>query len=146
MTMPVVLSRMMLWASPAIIIIGLAGWDGSAYAAEGNSPTKATIKNKGPKGRLPPHYAKVVTEEQRGKIYAIQEEYRGKIEAARAQLDALLKEEKAKISAVLTEEQKKKLEEFQSNTKTKKVVEKTEGRKTDNSQPLESPAEQKSDK
>ena len=62
---------------------------------------------------MPPHYAKVVTEEQREKIYSIQAEYRTKIETARAQLDALVKEEKDKISAVLNEEQKKKLEKQQ---------------------------------
>jgi hypothetical protein len=145
-TMRMVLSRMKLWASPVIIIIGLAGWYSPASAAEVNSPTKATSQNKAPKGRLPAHYAKVVSEDQRQKIYTIQEEYRAKIEAARAQLNALLKEEKEKVSAVLTEEQKKIVEEFQSATKVKKVVEKTEVQKTDNSQSLEKTAEQKSDK
>lgn len=146
MTMRMVLSRTMLWTCTVIIIIGLAGWDSSTSAAEGNSPTYVTKKTKGLKGRLPPHYAKVVTEEQREKIYTIQGEYRAKIDAARAQLDALLKEEKEKISAVLTEEQKKKVEESQSTTKTKKAAEKTEVQKADNYQSLENPAEQKSDK
>jgi hypothetical protein len=144
--MRMVLSRTMLWTCALFIIIGLAGWDSLAIAAEGNTPTNVTMKSKVFKGRLPAHYAKVVTEEQRQKIYAIQGEYRAKIDAARAQLNALLNEEKEKISAVLTEEQKKKVEEFQSTTKTKKTAEKTEVQKTDNTQSLEKPVEQNSDK
>jgi len=115
-------------------------------AADGNLATKASEKSKVPKGRLPPHYAKVVTEEQREKIYSIQAEYRTKIETARAQLDALVKEEKDKISAVLTEEQKKKVEEFQTPAKAKKGAEKTDAQKTDKTSPLVDPLEQNNNK
>ncbi len=138
--------RMMLWTSMATITAGLALWNNSAFAADGSPAPKATDKSKGPKGHLPPYYTKVVTEEQREKIYSIQEEYRTKIEAARAQLDALVNEEKDKISAVLTEEQKKKVEEFQSAAKTKKGAKKTDPQKADKTSPLVNPLELNQDK
>ena len=140
------LLRLLFWAGMATISAGSTCWNGPALAADGNPAPKATEKNKVPKGRLPPHYAKVVTEEQREKIYAIQAEYRTKIETARAQLDALVKEEKDKISAVLTEEQKKKVEEFQTPAKAKKGAEKTDAQKTDKTPPLVNPVEQNNDK
>jgi hypothetical protein len=151
MAMRMVLSRTTLWTCSVTIFFGLSGWSYSALAAEATSPTNATKTNKAFKGRLPPHYAKVVTEEQRAKIYAIQGEYRARIDAAREQLNTLLKEEKEKISAVLTEDQKKKVEEFRSSANTKKAVEKTElqkteVKKTDNTQTLKNPVEQQSDK
>ncbi|MGA2798496.1 MAG: hypothetical protein ABSE63_13020 [Thermoguttaceae bacterium] len=133
------LLRLLFWAGMATISAGLTCASSPALAADGNPPPKATEKNKVSKGRLPPHYAKVVTAEQREKIYNIQEEYRTKIEAARAQLDALLKEEKDKISAVLTEEQKKKVEEFQTAAKNKKGAEKTDAQNTDKNPPLVNP-------
>jgi acylphosphatase len=136
------LLRLLFWAGMATISAGLTSWNSPALAADENPAPNATEKSKAPKGRLPPHYAKVVTQEQREKIYNIQEEYRTKIEAARAQLDALVKEEKDKISAVLNEEQKKKIEEFQTAAKAKKGAEKTDAQKADKTSPLVNPMEQ----
>jgi hypothetical protein len=135
------LLRLLFWAGMATISAGLTCCNTLALAAGENTPPNATEKSKAPKGRLPPHYAKVVTQEQREKIYNIQEEYRTKIDAARVQLDALLKEEKDKISAVLNEEQKKKVEEFQTSAKAKKGAEKTDAQKTDKTSPLVNPME-----
>jgi len=136
----------MLWATVAIMTAGLALWDCSAFAADGSPAAKATKKIKGLRGRLPPHYADVVTEEQREKIYTIQEEYRPKIEAARAQLNALVKEEQEKISSLLSEEQKKKIEEAQPSGKAKKAEKKTEEQTTGKAPTLEKPAESEPDK
>ncbi len=136
------LLRLMFWAGMTTFSAGLTCGNCPALAADVNPLTKAAEKSKVPKGRLPPHYAKVVTEEQREKIYIIQEEYRTKIEAARAQLNALVKEQKDKISAVLTEEQIKKLEDFQTPAKAKKGTEKTDAQKADNTSPLVDPAQE----
>lgn len=140
------LLRLLFWAGLATISAGLTCCKSPALAADGNPAPKTTAKSKVLKGRLPPHYAKVVTEEQREKIYDIQEEYRTKIEAARAQLDALVKEEKDQISAVLTEEQKKKVEEFQTAAKAKKGAENTDANKADKTTTLVEPVRQNKDK
>ncbi|MGQ9607627.1 MAG: hypothetical protein ACUVTW_15655, partial [Thermogutta sp.] len=60
--------------------------------------------------RLPAYYARVVTEEQRQKIYAIQREYYPRIAALRKQLEDLIAEQNGKIEAVLTPQQKAELE------------------------------------
>jgi Spy/CpxP family protein refolding chaperone len=57
-------------------------------------------------GHLPPHFGKVVDEQQRQTIYKIQDEYAGKIDALRAQLMALLKQRDERILAVLTPQQR----------------------------------------
>ncbi|RMF92814.1 MAG: hypothetical protein D6741_14500 [Planctomycetota bacterium] len=56
--------------------------------------------------RLPNYYAKVVSEDQRQQIYAIQREYWEKMQPLLKQLEALEAERNAKIEAVLTPEQK----------------------------------------
>jgi hypothetical protein len=140
------LLRLLFWAGLLTLSAGLTCSYTPASAADQYPATNATEKSKAPKGRLPPHYAKVVTQQQREKIYTIQEEYRTKIEAARAQLDALVKEEKEKISAVLNDEQKKKVEEFQTAAKAKKEAEKSDAQKADITSPLIDPALQNKDK
>jgi spermidine/putrescine-binding protein len=57
--------------------------------------------------RLPAHYAKVVTEEQRSDIYAIQEQFEPKLAKARAELKALVDERDAAIEKVLSAQQRK---------------------------------------
>ncbi len=97
-------------------------------ACQATAQTKES-RNGGAKkirGRLPAHYAKIVTEEQREQIYKIQEEYKPKIDAAKAQLDALTKEQEDKIAAVLTSEQKKKLDDAVIESKEKKETKKSE--------------------
>jgi hypothetical protein len=145
----IALFRLLLWAALATFSAGSTCCISAGLAVDENPPAKTTEKSKVPKGRLPPHYAKVVTQQQREKIYLIQGEYRTKIETARAQLDALLKEEKAKISAVLTDEQKKKVEEFQTAAKSKYGTEKADAQKIDTdktSSPPVSPVELNEDK
>lgn len=57
--------------------------------------------------RLPAHYAKVVTEEQRTDIYAIQEQFEPKLAKARAELKAIVDERDAAIEKVLSAQQRK---------------------------------------
>jgi Spy/CpxP family protein refolding chaperone len=68
---------------------------------------------------LPKHYAKVVTEAQRAKIYTIQDEYDPKIDALAAQLKALKAQREEKIKAVLTPEQQKEVDEAAAKAKKK---------------------------
>jgi hypothetical protein len=140
------LFRLLFSAGLTIILAGSACWNCPALAANASPTPNATQKSKIPKGRLPPYYAKVVTAEQREKIYAIQDEYRTKIESARAQLDALLKDQKDRISAVLTDEQKKKLDALQTAAKSNKSEEKTVAPKNGKTLPLDNPAELEKDK
>ncbi len=60
------------------------------------------------------YYTRVVTEEQRQKIYAIQRDYYPKISALRKQLEALIAEQNAKIEAVLTPEQKAEVDKIRA--------------------------------
>jgi len=57
--------------------------------------------------RLPAHYAKVVTDEQRSDIYAIQEQFEPKLAKARAELKTLVGERDAAIEKVLSAQQRK---------------------------------------
>ena len=112
--------RIVRWAMLASMAVVLTTAPQAALSAEAMPAVKkAVAKRKESRGRLPAHYAPVVTEEQKEKIYKIQEEYKPKIDAARTQLDALVKEQKEKIAAVLTTDQKKKIEEAAAKAKEK---------------------------
>lgn len=65
--------------------------------------------------RLPAHYAKVVTDEQREDIYAIQEKFEAKLEKARAELKAVVDERDAAIEKVLSAQQKKDVEKLRAD-------------------------------
>lgn len=62
--------------------------------------------------RLPPHYSKVVTSEQRTKIYAIQQEYAARIQVLQQQLDDLTSERDAQVREVLTPDQQRLVDEL----------------------------------
>lgn len=64
--------------------------------------------------RLPAHYAKVVTEEHRSGIYAIQEDFEPKLEKARAALKAVVDERDAAIEKVLSAQQRKEVEKLRA--------------------------------
>lgn len=93
-----------------------------AAGAEADTANKAVpaAEAKGPRGRLPAHYAEVVDEKQRAAIYAIQQEYAERIKQLRLQLDAVTKERDQKIAAVLTPEQKDKVAELAEAAKAKR--------------------------
>lgn len=78
--------------------------------------TKGTKAAK-PRGRLPSYFSGVVTDEQRGKIYAIQREFDPKIKELSLKLDALKKERDEKILALLSPEQRKKIDDLKAAAK-----------------------------
>jgi Spy/CpxP family protein refolding chaperone len=110
----VMTGRAVAWLMLPMLAVALAAVSQTARGAEGKEPMKKMLSRVRERGRLPPHYAPVVTAEQREKIYDIQEDYKTKIDALEAQVKALGKERDEKIAAVLTPEQKKKIEEAQA--------------------------------
>jgi hypothetical protein len=96
--------RLLCWATLVSLAVAFAAVEQPTLGAD--APRRA----RGLRSRLPAHYASVVNDEQREKIYKIQEEYRPKIEALETQLKTLKKERDDKIAAVLTAEQKKQVE------------------------------------
>ncbi len=111
--------RFACWGTLASIAIVFAASDRTLQGAE-STMKKPAVKRA--RGRLPPHYGKVASEEQRAQIYQIQEEYKPKIEAMETQLNALKKERDDKITAVLTPEQKKKVAEAATRGRAGKVA------------------------
>jgi hypothetical protein len=83
---------------------------------------KSNVAKRGLLRRLPHYYGKVVTKEQKEKIYKVQEEYHPKIEALQTQLDALEKERDEKISAVLTPEQQKQVKDAEAAAKAARAT------------------------
>jgi Spy/CpxP family protein refolding chaperone len=118
--------RVASWLTPLMLAVALAALGQPAQGADGKEPVKKMLFSKvRERGRLPAHYAPVVTSEQREKIYDIQEEYKAKIDPLEAQVKALTKERDDKIAAVLTPEQRKKIEDAQTQTKAKTAAEKS---------------------
>lgn len=76
--------------------------------------------------RLPMYYGRVVTEEQRQKIYAIQRDYHPRIAALRKQLEDLLAEQNAKIEAVLSPQQKAELDKIKAEAAARRKSPQTE--------------------
>lgn len=83
------------------VVCMAAAMAGNAYGQGKEAEGKDTKL----KGRLPPHFVPVVTEEQRQKIYALQAKYAPQIDAAEEQLDTLRTERDKAIDAVLTADQ-----------------------------------------
>ncbi len=72
------------------------------------------------KGRLPTHYAKLVDEAQRQRIYSIQAFYAPQIDDLKQQLDALIARRDAEVHAVLSPAQQRQLEMIVANGKAAK--------------------------
>lgn len=75
-----------------------------------------------PRGRLPAFYGRVVSGDQKDKIYAIQQSYEPKIADLQAQLKALTDKRDAEIEAVLTADQKTKVQQLSSDAKAKRAA------------------------
>jgi len=82
------------------------------------APAKARAK---PRGRLPAFYGRVVSGDQKDKIYAIQQSYEPKIADLQAQLKALTDKRDAEIAAVLTADQKTKVDQLSADAKAKRA-------------------------
>jgi hypothetical protein len=102
------------------------GADGPATGAPAKPTAAAKSSTDDPemakdfKGRLPPNFAKLVSDAQKKKIYLIESDYAPKVKALRDQLRALTAQEDQEIRAVLTPEQLKKLDELTAESKAKR--------------------------
>jgi len=67
---------------------------------------RASGQDKKLKGRLPPYYAGIVTDQQRDAIYLLQAKYAQQLAAIQEQMDALEKQRDKEIENVLTPQQK----------------------------------------
>ena len=82
-----------------------------------------------PEGRLPANYAKIVSDDQRKKIYEIQGKYDKEIAALQKQIADLKAKEHAEVEAVLTPDQKKALQSANDESKKKAAEKKKAGDK-----------------
>ena len=98
----------------SLLAVGLLASGSLLWAAEESAPTKPKAdasKKAETRRRLPPHYADVVTEEQREAIYKIQDEHAPEIEAQEAKLIAVRKKLDDAVREVLKPDQLKKIDE-----------------------------------
>jgi len=72
------------------------------------------------KGRLPPYYGDIVTEQQRSAIYAIQAKYDTQINNLKAQLELLEQQRDVEIENVLTPLQKEALRKRRADATAKR--------------------------
>ena len=68
-------------------------------------PAKKPAVRKKAAGRLPAHFASVVSPKQRDSIYKVQADYAAKLETLQAQITALLKQRDRDVDAVLDADQ-----------------------------------------
>lgn len=85
-------------AAAAVLASGLAIVCGLGSRSSG--------QDKKPKGRLPPYYSGIVTDQQRDAIYLLQAKYGQQLAALQEQMDALEKQRDKEIENVLTPQQK----------------------------------------
>lgn len=78
----------------ALLVVAMATW----------SPGQE--KEKKFRGRLPPYYSSIVTDQQRQAIYQIQAKYDQQLTALKEQIEAVENKRDAEIEGVLTAEQK----------------------------------------
>ena len=96
----------------SLLAVGLLASGSLLWAAEESAKPKADASKKAEtRRRLPPHYADVVTEEQREAIYKIQDEHAPEIEAQEAKLIAVRKKLDDAMREVLKPDQLKKVDE-----------------------------------
>lgn len=99
-----------------LVLLAVSPWPSSAIGDD-----EAPAKPK-PTVRLPAHYSKIVTDEQRKQIYAIHLEYAERIDALQKELARLQEERDARTRAVLTPAQQQTLDELiAANEKAKRV-------------------------
>ena len=96
----------------SLLAVGLLASGSLLWAAEESAKPKADASKKAEtRRRLAPHYADVVTEEQREAIYKIQDEHAPEIEAQEAKLIAVRKKLDDAMREVLKPDQLKKVDE-----------------------------------
>jgi peptidoglycan hydrolase CwlO-like protein len=105
--------KKLLVVSLAVVAVGLVIGNGALSIGQEAKAKKA-------KGRLPPYFADIVTENQRDEIYKIQGSHKKQIDDLEAQLAAAREKEMTEIEAVLDSEQKEKLKKARDEAAAKK--------------------------
>jgi hypothetical protein len=82
--------------------------------------SRTSGQEKKAKGRLPPYYSAIVTDQQREAIYLIQAKYAQQLAALQEQMDAMEKQRNTDIENVLSPQQKLLLLKAQEAAATKK--------------------------
>lgn len=96
-------ARIIAIACLAIVVMNIAL---VLTAQQPGKPTPQVIQPQIPKGRLPAHYSKVVTPQQRYRIYYIQYRYQQAISKLEKQIDWLKQHRESEITKVLTDAQR----------------------------------------
>lgn len=94
------LGLMLLTAAPLVA----AGQEPAANQEPSSAPAVKKFR-----GRLPAHYGRVVSSEQREKIYQLQADYAAKVEALKQQMEKLLADRDAAVEGVLTADQRRQI-------------------------------------
>ena len=102
----------------------LSGVSRAQQAAEGagEQPVAAAAKERAkPRGRLPAHFADVVTAEQREEVYAIQGKFNDQIAELEAQIASLRTQRDMEVENVLTPEQKERVAQLREDAKKRRA-------------------------
>ncbi len=92
----------------------------TAKSTDKKAAGKKPSPRKKPRGRLPAYYDRVVSLEQRAKIYAIQRRHAPQIKKLQQELRELTKNRNAEVQAVLTAEQREKVAALAAAAKAKR--------------------------
>ncbi len=118
-------SRRVAWG--AVIVTGLfcshlvwSADDKPAADKQQKGTTAAQAESEKPRRRLPNHYAKVVTPEQRQQIYVIQEEYNKQIDVLLEQIEELEAKRDTAIEATLSAEQLEQIAALKAEAEAKR--------------------------
>lgn len=108
-----------------MLAVALATSPLASFAApaegEAEKPAKKAAA-KQPGVRMPPHFASVVTEEQREKILAIQEEFASQLREKRQELKAVVEKRDAAVMKLLKPEQRKHVEQAREEAKARRAA------------------------
>jgi hypothetical protein len=110
------MKRALILRPAAVAAVFVASW--MVGFATSDAAQKSAKKARAP--RLPNYVARVVNDEQRTEINAIQTEYGSKIQKLREELEMLLDERDAAIDKVLTPTQRKEVERMRDEAAAKR--------------------------
>jgi KaiC/GvpD/RAD55 family RecA-like ATPase len=98
-----------------------AGIPSGSLAQQDDPPTAATAtKGAKPRGRLPVYYVRVVTQEQREKIYSLQAKFQTDIDRLLIELKKIERQRDLEVRGVLKPEQQEKVDEWVAEAKAKR--------------------------
>lgn len=133
----------------AAMLLPALAWAGTPNArAADEKPAAAKEKKEAPEGQakkapadyrgpLPFYYAKVVSPDQKEKIYAVQEKYQEQLKPLMAKIREIETARNKEIDALLTPDQLKRIEEIRAEAV--KARAKPEGAKTAENEPAKKP-------